>query len=51
MAESLLPHGSRFLDCSFLIASEVICDDTYSNKSWSIVGQGTFQLQKINQME
>jgi hypothetical protein len=34
-----------------MIASEVICDDTYSNKSWSIVGQGMLQLREINQME
>ncbi|KAG1889625.1 uncharacterized protein F5891DRAFT_965373, partial [Suillus fuscotomentosus] len=30
---------------------KVICDNTYSNKSWSIVAQGMFQLQEINQME
>ncbi|KAG1901709.1 uncharacterized protein F5891DRAFT_1127969 [Suillus fuscotomentosus] len=30
---------------------KVICDDTYSNKSWSIVAKGMFQLQEINQME
>jgi len=29
----------------------VICDDTYSNKSWSIVAQGMFTLREINQME
>ena len=34
-----------------VIASKVICNDTYSNKSWSIVSQGVFQLHKINQME
>ena len=34
-----------------MIASEVICNDNYSNKSWSIVGQGMFQLREINQME
>ena len=34
-----------------MITSKVICDDTYSNKSWSIVGQGMFQLSEINQME
>jgi hypothetical protein len=36
---------------AFMIASKVICNDTYSNKSWSIVGQGMFQLWEINQME
>lgn len=34
-----------------MIASKVICDDTYSNKSWSIVAQGLFNLREINQME
>ncbi|OJT02149.1 hypothetical protein TRAPUB_7392 [Trametes pubescens] len=35
-----------------MIASKVICDDTYSNKSWSIVGKGMFALREIiNQME
>jgi len=30
---------------------KIICNDTYSNKSWCIVGQGMFALWKINQME
>ncbi|KAJ7182002.1 hypothetical protein C8R46DRAFT_1068908 [Mycena filopes] len=34
-----------------MIASKVICDDTYSNKSWSIVAQRMFTLREINQME
>lgn len=34
-----------------MIASKVICDDTYSNKSWSIVAQQMFSLREINQME
>ena len=34
-----------------MLSSKVICDDTYSNKSWSIVGQGMFALREINQME
>jgi hypothetical protein len=34
-----------------MIASKVICDDTYSNKSWCVVGQGMFSLREINQME
>jgi hypothetical protein len=34
-----------------MIASKVICDDTYSNKSWGIVAQGMFSLREINQME
>jgi len=34
-----------------MIASKVVCDDTYSNKSWAIVGQHMFTLKEINQME
>jgi hypothetical protein len=34
-----------------MIASKVVCDDTYSNKSWTVVGQGMFSLREINQME
>ena len=34
-----------------MIASKIICDDTYSNKPWCIVGQGMFALHEINQME
>jgi Cyclin, N-terminal domain len=36
---------------AFMIASKIICDNIYSNKSWYIVGQGTFALREINQME
>ncbi|KAG1719360.1 hypothetical protein EDB19DRAFT_1648316, partial [Suillus lakei] len=36
---------------TFMLTSKVICDDTYSNKTWSIVVQGMFQLHEINQME
>jgi len=28
-----------------------MCDDTYSNKSWTIVGQGVFSLSELNRME
>ena len=31
-----------------MIASKVICDDTYSNQSWSIVAQKMFALKEIN---
>ncbi|KAI5981972.1 hypothetical protein EDD15DRAFT_2405847, partial [Pisolithus albus] len=41
----------RLFISAFMLASKVICDDTYSNKSWSIVAQGMFQLREINQME
>jgi hypothetical protein len=43
--------GHRLFISAFMIASKVICDDTYSNKSWCIVGQGMFVLREINQME
>ena len=43
--------GHRLFISAFMIASKVICDDTYSNKSWCIVGQGMFSLREVNQME
>ncbi|EJF57552.1 hypothetical protein DICSQDRAFT_173891 [Dichomitus squalens LYAD-421 SS1] len=43
--------GHRLFISAFMIASKVIYGDTYSNKSWSIVGQGMFALREINQME
>lgn len=43
--------GHRLWISAFMIASKVVCDDTYSNKSWAIVGQHMFTLKEINQME
>jgi hypothetical protein len=43
--------GHRLFISAFMIASKVACDDTYSNKSWTVVGQGMFALREINQME
>ena len=43
--------GHHLFLSAFMITSKVICNDTYSNNSWSIIGQGMFQLHKINQME
>ncbi|KDQ13592.1 hypothetical protein BOTBODRAFT_33598, partial [Botryobasidium botryosum FD-172 SS1] len=43
--------GHRLFISAFMIASKIICDDTYSNKSWCVVGQGMFSLREINQME
>lgn len=43
--------GHRLFISAFIVSSKVICDDTYSNKSWTIVAQGLFQLREINQME
>jgi len=43
--------GHRLFVSAFMLASKVICDNTYSNKSRFIVAQGMFQLREINQME
>ena len=43
--------GHHLFISAFMIASKVICDNTYSNKSWLIVSQGMIQLREINQME
>ena len=43
--------GHRLFISAFMLASKIICDDTYSNKSWCIVAQGMFALREINQME
>jgi len=43
--------GHRLYISAFMIASKVMCDDTYSNKSWGIVAQGMFTLREVNQME
>jgi len=44
-------YGHCLFISAFMLASKIICDDTYSNKSWCIVGQGMFALREINQME
>lgn len=33
---------------AFMITSKVICDDTYLNNSWCIVGQGMFSRHELN---
>lgn len=43
--------GHRLFISAFMIASKVVCDDTYSNQSWCIVGQKMFALKEMNQME
>ena len=43
--------GHHLFLSAFMIASKVMCGDTYSNKSWLIVGQGMFQLREISKME
>jgi len=47
--EALSRH--RLFISAFMISSKVMCDDTYSNKSWSVVAQGMFNLREISQME
>jgi hypothetical protein len=49
-AQGSSAHPRLFIS-DFVIASKVVYGDAYSNKSWSIVGQGMFQLREINQME
>ena len=34
-----------------MLASKVICDDTYSNKSWAAVSRGMFTFDGVNRME
>jgi hypothetical protein len=40
------PLGHRLFISAFMVASKVICDDTYTNKSWSIVGQVCFSCER-----
>ncbi|KIM55642.1 hypothetical protein SCLCIDRAFT_1149476, partial [Scleroderma citrinum Foug A] len=35
--------GHQLFMSKFMLSSKVICNDTYSNQSWSIVTQGMFQ--------
>jgi len=43
--------GHRLFISTFMIASKVLCDNTYSNKSWCIVGQNLCTIKEVNQME
>ncbi|KZV77901.1 hypothetical protein EXIGLDRAFT_784613 [Exidia glandulosa HHB12029] len=43
--------GHRLFISAFMIASKVVCDDTYPNRSWCVVSQGMFSLEEISQME
>ena len=43
--------GQCLFITAFMIASKTISDNKYSNKSWTIVSQGMFQLQEINRVE
>ncbi|KAI0084022.1 hypothetical protein BDY19DRAFT_998106 [Irpex rosettiformis] len=41
--------GHRLFISAFMLASKVICDDTYLNKSWSIVGQEPTSLKEFEE--
>lgn len=43
--------GHRLFISALMLASKMLCDDSYNNKSWTIVGQGLFALEEVNQME
>lgn len=43
------PH--RLFLSSLMLSSKISMDDTYSNRSWQVVGQGLFELREVNQME
>lgn len=43
------PH--RLFLSSLILASKMSMDDTYTNKTWVIVGQHLFELEEVNRME
>lgn len=43
--------GHRIFLSTFILASKMICDDSYSNSAWVEASQGIFPLREINQME
>lgn len=43
------PH--RLFLSSLMLSSKINMDDTYSNRSWTIVGGNFFALKEVNQME
>jgi len=46
---STSPH--RLFLSSLMLSSKISMDDTYSNQSWTLVGQNLFSLREVNQME
>ncbi|KAM0793488.1 hypothetical protein ACM66B_000929 [Microbotryomycetes sp. NB124-2] len=46
---STSPH--RLFLSSLMLSSKISMDDTYSNQSWTLVGQNLFTLKEVNQME
>lgn len=45
------PSEHRLFLTSFMISSKFLCDDTYTDQAWLVVGQGMFELQGLNAME
>ena len=43
--------GHRLFIAAYMLASKMVCDDSYNNKSWTIVCQGLLSLREVNQME
>lgn len=43
--------GHRLFLSAFIIASKLCGDETYSTRSWCLVGQNMFQPKQVNQME
>lgn len=43
--------GHRLFISAYMLACKTLCDDSYNNKSWVIVGQNLFTLREVNQME
>lgn len=43
--------GHRLYISAFMLASKMVCDDSYNNKSWTVVCQNLFTLREVNQME
>ncbi|WFD34945.1 ABC-type xenobiotic transporter [Malassezia cuniculi] len=43
--------GHRLFIAAYMLASKMVCDDSYNNKSWTIVCHGLLTLREVNQME
>jgi hypothetical protein len=43
--------GHTLFISALLVASGVLCDDTYSKASWSVVSQGVFTPRELSGME
>ncbi|KAG1903316.1 uncharacterized protein F5891DRAFT_947422, partial [Suillus fuscotomentosus] len=47
---ALRSSGHRLFVSAFMLASKVICDNTYIPTTWGSSAQGMFQLREINQI-